>query len=1741
MKRTLLSASNNTVLATIRLLSILLVPILVLLCSSDKKSGNPVAPVRGSVSGMVLDQSGSPLKGVYISVEGSGYSSISDSSGTFRIPSVPSGKISLRFLKSGYRDTVLYNIVEISRGESAELSESVTMVPNTCTLRGSVVRDDVPLGGAGVGIPYQPYTTVTDNGGSFELSGVSTGTQSVYAAASDGGWGEVQTPGLSPGEIRDGIVIELEEMGGSVEGRVADANGNPISGAIVTTVGGAVRDTSDDEGKYRLDGVPSGVPVSVQSGTDHTVSGLIVANNGSLGGVELTPQSGAYGLGLHLPGATYFVPATGDVTVYADVRDGQSDAAAYNKVAAYLWDRDNDGVYDTVTSQPMLSAAVLEKVRYGIVTENGDTLGGGIIEVNREHSQPRLKMGPDQQIKVGEEAVLNVEVICRTGGVMTYEWDFDGDGTYDWKRTDNASTTYPYFAIGTYNATFKATSVEGEWATGSIKVSVSDGTVDPTTLEPPTIVSPKDGDEVDESITVSWNDVEADSYSVYMGNTSPPTTLVASKLTSTSTTVSGIKEGLKTYLQVHAFKGDKHAIGTVVSVTRKGTSVDPTPKLTSLALSMDGLTPAFDPNVKSYTMGVGSSVESIRLTLHPQDGATVVVKANGTAVQPDEDTYDVPLVTGTNTVEIVLDNGTVATYTIEVIRGKSSDATLQDLRVNRGSLSPNFSSDTYTYDVTVGSSVDRIRIQPTTNHSAATVRVNGETVSSGSMSRAIDLEVGTTTRIPVVVTAEDGSSTKTYTIDVERSAHSILLTVSSGIGGSTTPSGQSPATSGQEVTIGASVANGYGFGAWEIRSGDVTIEDSLQLTTKITIGSSDAVVYARFEPKPYTLKVSSRSGGSSDPSGEVTVYHGVPFEIKALANGSHNFDRWRILSGSAAIDDSMSATTTITLTDGNTEVEARFRRKRYTLTVRSESGGNATPSGDVTVQHGVRTDISASPNNSNQFERWTVTSGSAEFDDSLSASTMVRLRSGDATVEAVYKRKEYTLTLESRNGGSIDPSGDLVIRHGQATSVSADPNNGFLFGVWRVTSGSADIADSTSVSTTIRLRSGDATVQARFRRKRYSLTVEAGNGGDVSPSGTVNVSHGVRTSINATANGSHIFNKWVVTNGTADFGDENSASTTVRLRSGDATIRATFATKQYTLSVTSTGGGSTDPSGDQTVNHGANTSITASPATGYQFDQWSVTSGTATIADQDASSTTVRLTSGDATVQADFNLKQYTLTVNSSIGGSTNPSGNTTVNHGTTKSISATASTGYEFDEWTVESGSATFGNSNNASTTVTLTSGNATIKAGFLLKTYTLTVNNDGNGTTNPNGGNTVTHGVAKAISASAGSEEYMFKRWSVTSGSPTIGDASESSTNVTLTQGNATIKAEFGIPGRTESGFKATGLVEASDGNFFIAGKYTGGFSSRSYIQKTNSSLTKTWTKEYTSSIGSISNLSAGSNGSVVTTNWREKIFTINSGGSVASEITISPNDFSNTYGAIEVSFGYIVYGYTNNSSDFPGYIAGVNSSGSVLWTKTLNMSNTLQKIKLIKVSSNKMAFFATFKSSGDEYESYLGSFNFSSSGISSWVQSQRIGTSSEGIYLTDVCVGNTSGDVLGCGYTKAASPQYSVMVKINSSGTITLKKTYSASYLYGVENGWNGGYVLVGRNKLNDYDGIFYKVNEQGAIGSEKEVGGASKDDYFSFVSKTGTNNYGIVGWGRTYLDEEQHIWVLQISDNGTVVLE
>lgn len=208
-----------------------------------------------------------------------------------------------------------------------------------------------------------------------------------------------------------------------------------------------------------------------------------------------------------------------------------------------------------------------------------------------------------------------------------------------------------------------------------------------------------------------------------------------------------------------------------VTVTRGSASSNA--DLRALSVSTGTLSPSFSPGQLTYTAPALFAATSFTVT-PTVDDTTASVTVDGVAVASGSVSNAIAFSGPQQTVQIVVtaEDGTTQTYSITVQRQDiSTNANLTNLALSTGALTPAFSSDTTSYTATVDFTVDEITVTPTVDDVTAAVTVGGNPVNSGTASAAIALTIGSN-NIPVAVTAEDGSTVKTYTIIVTRSAPS---------------------------------------------------------------------------------------------------------------------------------------------------------------------------------------------------------------------------------------------------------------------------------------------------------------------------------------------------------------------------------------------------------------------------------------------------------------------------------------------------------------------------------------------------------------------------------------------------------------------------------------------------------------------------------------------------------------------------------------------------------------------------------------------------------------------------------------------------------------------------------------------------------------------------------------------------------------------------------------------------------
>ncbi|MDH5301221.1 MAG: cadherin-like beta sandwich domain-containing protein [Gammaproteobacteria bacterium] len=203
--------------------------------------------------------------------------------------------------------------------------------------------------------------------------------------------------------------------------------------------------------------------------------------------------------------------------------------------------------------------------------------------------------------------------------------------------------------------------------------------------------------------------------------------------------------------------------------------------LDSLMLSGGSLNEYFLPNIFSYTARVPFETEGVAL-IPSVEQITASVTVNGILVASGSASQVVPLFVGSNIIGVTVtaqDGRKQQTYTVTVTRADpvavSNDGTLKNLLLSSGAMDQSFVSNGYSYTQTVGPDVTHAMVTPVANTDGAQIQVNGVITASGSPSSPITLVAGAETVIAILVTAQDGKTSQSYSIRIYRQARTDAL------------------------------------------------------------------------------------------------------------------------------------------------------------------------------------------------------------------------------------------------------------------------------------------------------------------------------------------------------------------------------------------------------------------------------------------------------------------------------------------------------------------------------------------------------------------------------------------------------------------------------------------------------------------------------------------------------------------------------------------------------------------------------------------------------------------------------------------------------------------------------------------------------------------------------------------------------------------------------------------------------
>jgi uncharacterized repeat protein (TIGR02543 family) len=557
------------------------------------------------------------------------------------------------------------------------------------------------------------------------------------------------------------------------------------------------------------------------------------------------------------------------------------------------------------------------------------------------------------------------------------------------------------------------------------------------------------------------------------------------------------------------------------------------------------------------------------------------------------------------------------------------------------------------------------------------------------------------------------SASYTFNINASRDLEAWFEEISYTISASTSPSSSASVTGtgtylyGDMVTLTASTKPGYSFDGWT--EGGVTV---CSTPTYIFNCTSDRTLVASCVVSQMAITAESNPIGAATITGAGNYNSGATCQLTATPVTGYNFSKWTENGTQISKNNPFSFTV-----NEPRSIVAELSVNKYDVTTAVNPTGAGTVSGaQNNVRYGDNITLTATPGGNYSFVGWNKGQG-ISIVSTDNPWTFSVLETSQYTANFSKSQRTISASVSPTGAGSVSGAGNYDI--GATCSLSATENPGYTFVNW--TEGGSTVSSNNPYSFVV---SVSRALVANFSQNNYTITTTAGTGGTASGGGTYH--YGDSCTITGTPNTGYHFLKWSET--LSDSASETTTNPYTFTVTRSATYQASFEINTYTIST------SVDPSGGGTVSgagsytHGQSVTLTATPATNYNFSEWKKNG---TQVSTSASYTFTANSSG--TYTAVFTKNTYSIQTSVTPTGSATVTGAGTYEHGESCTLVATPDSQYNFTKWT-KSGSST-SLSTNTSYTFNVTEA-ATYVANLTGKSYTITASTNDEEYGNVSGG---------------------------------------------------------------------------------------------------------------------------------------------------------------------------------------------------------------------------------------------------------------------------------------------------------------------------------------------------------------------------------------------------------------------
>ena len=500
------------------------------------------------------------------------------------------------------------------------------------------------------------------------------------------------------------------------------------------------------------------------------------------------------------------------------------------------------------------------------------------------------------------------------------------------------------------------------------------------------------------------------------------------------------------------------------------------------------------------------------------------------------------------------------------------------------------------------------------------------------------------------VVSEEMEYSFVITEDVELVANFIEtydVTIAMNIEGSGVVEGSGTYNKGETVTVTATPNEGYIFVNWTENGEIVTTETEYSFEI-----ANDRNFVANFIAI-YDVTISMNIEGSGLVYGEGTFTDGETVTVTATPNEGYTFLNWT--ENGEIVSEEMEYSFTI---EADRELVANFI-EIYDVVISMNIEGAGSVTGAGTYTKGSTVEVSATANENYAFISWTINDEvvSEEMEYSFVITEDVEL------VANFIETYDVTIAMNIEGSGVVEGSG--TYNKGETVTVTATPNEGYIFVNW--TENGEIVTTETEYSFEI---ANDRNFVANFIAI-YDVTISINIEGSGLVSGEGTFTDGETVTVTATPNEGYTFLNW--TENGAVVSEEMEYSFTIE---ADRELVANFIEiYDVVISMNIEGAGSVTGAG--TYTKGSTVEVSATANENYAFISWTINDEV--VSEEMEYSFVI---TEDVELVANF-IETYDVTIAMNIEGSGVVEGSGTYNKGETVTVTATPNEGYIFVNWT--------------------------------------------------------------------------------------------------------------------------------------------------------------------------------------------------------------------------------------------------------------------------------------------------------------------------------------------------------------------------------------------------------------------------------------------------------------------------